>query len=844
MLIALAVGLCGVAAGKAPAATQIFVAPKGDNANPGTRERPLATVAGARDAVRVLKRKGLKAPIEVVLQAGTYQLEKPVVFEPQDSGTADFPITYRAANGAKVVLSGGKPITGWRKREGNVWAAPVLRALAPRGMDFRLLRVGDRLATRARTPNADPTHPTTGGWAFAVFGGEPWERGQFGVAVQNNHNIGDRMTWNIRVPGDGTYRVWARYAHKMTDYGVADMAGHGAMQVDGGALVPLMNLPDTGGWDKWKWSYTADLQLTAGKHELAWVNVKGGGTSFDAFALTDDEDWDPQKAIGAIEWWGGFKMTPPAEDKHVLIIQSEACDSATGPEIQVPKTTPPGTFKSMRYKPGALSKIADASEAEVHIFIAWGWVNAIVPVASIDNEKHEIVFAGDGAAQDVRPGNRFFIENVREALDAPGEWFLDKAKGEVLYIPDSAEFPKQTVVAPMLDRLIVLKGDGAAGDFVEHLSFEGLTFADTTYTLTTDYYTPQDATILMSGARDCAVRRCEFGWNGGYALKLTDRSERCVFARNHVHHMGQGGVVTIGGTKEAPHHCSVLGNTMEFLGLIYKHVAGVYICHGSDNRIAYNRITDVPRYAISFKSQGEDNLAQRNVAEYNDLRRTNLETNDTGAIESLGYEHRDSGNVIRYNLILDSVGMATSPEGEILTPYFTWGIYMDDFSSGTTIYGNIVTRNVVGGVCIHGGQNNQIENNIFVDGSEQEVRLQPNDDFMKGNTFVRNIVAYSNPGATLVYSYNQRRDMFTQWDYNLYWLRGGDLSTLAAKNTPEGTWADWLKAGFDAHSRVADPLFVDAAKDDYRLRPDSPAFALGFKAIPAEKIGPQGMTEE
>lgn len=104
------------------------------------------------------------------------------------------------------------------------------------------------------------------------------------------------------------------------------------------------------------------------------------------------------------------------------------------------------------------------------------------------------------------------------------------------------------------------------------------------------------------------------------------------------------------GTRGSPH--------LHRLGLIYKHVAGVYVTHGSDHRIAHNRITDVPRYAISFKNQGEDRLSHRNVAEFNEIRRCSLETNDTGAVETLGYERRDSGNVIRHNLILDSVGMS------------------------------------------------------------------------------------------------------------------------------------------------------------------------------------------
>jgi parallel beta-helix repeat protein len=51
-------------------------------------------------------------------------------------------------------------------------------------------------------------------------------------------------------------------------------------------------------------------------------------------------------------------------------------------------------------------------------------------------------------------------------------------------------------------------------------------------------------------------------------------------------------------------------------------------------------------------------------------------------------------------------------------------------------------------------------------------------------------------------------------------------------------WASWQAAGNDTHSLVADPFFVNAKKDDYRLRKNSPAFKLGFKPIPVGKIGP------
>ena len=56
-------------------AAELYVSPTGDDANPGTREKPLATLAGARDAVRKLKQAGpLQQPVTVRVGGGTYFL--------------------------------------------------------------------------------------------------------------------------------------------------------------------------------------------------------------------------------------------------------------------------------------------------------------------------------------------------------------------------------------------------------------------------------------------------------------------------------------------------------------------------------------------------------------------------------------------------------------------------------------------------------------------------------------------------------------------------------------------------------------------------------------------------
>jgi hypothetical protein len=85
-------------------ASDFFVAPTGNDADPGTADRPFATLERARDAVRQLKQAGpLNEPVNIKLQRGTYRLARAVVFGPEDSGTAACPITYQSVTGKNVV---------------------------------------------------------------------------------------------------------------------------------------------------------------------------------------------------------------------------------------------------------------------------------------------------------------------------------------------------------------------------------------------------------------------------------------------------------------------------------------------------------------------------------------------------------------------------------------------------------------------------------------------------------------------------------------------------------------------------------------------------------------------
>ena len=127
------------------------VAPTGDDSGPGTLEKPFATLARARDAVRERIAKGLDKNLLVLVRSGTYRTPEPIVFGPEDSGTERHAVTYAASGRGRAVISGGRAITGW-KQDGEVWKATIPQVKAGR-WTFRELFVGGARRPRARHPN-------------------------------------------------------------------------------------------------------------------------------------------------------------------------------------------------------------------------------------------------------------------------------------------------------------------------------------------------------------------------------------------------------------------------------------------------------------------------------------------------------------------------------------------------------------------------------------------------------------------------------------------------------------------------------------------------------------------
>jgi hypothetical protein len=133
---------------------EVHVAPTGDDAGDGSRAKPVGSLIGARDAVRRLRAAGKTGPVRVVVADGTYRFAEPLVLTPEDGGSAEAPVRYEAAPGAKPVFSGGRIITGFRAGENGLWIADVPGVAAGQWY-FEQLWAGGGRAQRAMEPDTN-----------------------------------------------------------------------------------------------------------------------------------------------------------------------------------------------------------------------------------------------------------------------------------------------------------------------------------------------------------------------------------------------------------------------------------------------------------------------------------------------------------------------------------------------------------------------------------------------------------------------------------------------------------------------------------------------------------------
>ena len=195
----------GVASAQPVGAVELFVSPGGRDSWPGTKRRPFATLERAQRAVRS-RTAGMRSDIVVSLRGGTYRLRRPLRLSAAagDSGQNGHRVIYRAYGDGtpareRVVISGGRRVTGWRRAEDvdGAWRADVgdletrqlfvdgrraQRTARGRGLPGKAIRVPTGYATRTTVPQSW-RHPEDIELVFnGAKGGLPYSEARCGVA--------------------------------------------------------------------------------------------------------------------------------------------------------------------------------------------------------------------------------------------------------------------------------------------------------------------------------------------------------------------------------------------------------------------------------------------------------------------------------------------------------------------------------------------------------------------------------------------------------------------------------------------------------------------------------------
>jgi hypothetical protein len=498
----------------------------------------------------------------------------------------------------------------------------------------------------------------------------------------------------------------------------------------------------------------------------------------------------------------------------------------------------PKTKISLRYQNEDLKPWANLDEAVVVVYHAW--TTSRHRFQSLDPKDRLVTFTGpSGWPMGYWENNqRYYVENVREGLDAPGEFYLDPKTGVLTYYPrPGEEMPQVQAVLPVAEELLRVEGDAAAGKTVAHLRFEGLGFQHTRWDMPKAALVDgQAAAFLKSaavhflGARHCVLYRCEIAHTGGYALwfergSKDNRAEQC-----HLHDLGAGGV-RLGETdlpsepERQTERNEVFNCFIHDGGKVYHAGVGVWIGKSSHNVVRHNEICDLLYTGVSVGwSWGyAPSSAHHNLIEYNHIHHLGWgQLSDLGGIYSLGVS---PGTREAHNVIHDVLAYS----------YGGWGLYTDEGSSQIVLENNLVYRVKDGCFHQHYGRENLVRNNILAYSATRGQVIRSREEDHSSFTFERNIVYYTQ--ADLLGG-NWSKGRFVL-DYNLYWNAAGKPVVFPGKLTLE----QWRAKGQDAHSIIADPKFFDAAQGDFRLRPDSPAHQIGFKPFDFGKAGLTGPSD-
>lgn len=321
-----------------------------------------------------------------------------------------------------------------------------------------------------------------------------------------------------------------------------------------------------------------------------------------------------------------------------------------------------------------------APEVYVGGYWKFKWFDEFIKVDSINPETREIKLAAQ-THYELAPPERalYFVINILEELNLPGEYVYDRERGKIyLYPPTQSPDAKLTVT--LMDKPLISVRDAWG------VTIDGLTLSHSA-----------SRGITVDNSREVLISNCMIKNISGNAVDIKGGS-RCGVTNSRIRNIGSFGVRLHGGDRKTltPSAHYVENCEISHFSRFVNTYTPAVEPDGVGQIVRNNYFHDAPHCAILFR--GNDHIISGNLIE-----RVCQNTADAGAIYC-GRDWTMGGNLISDNLI---TGLGSASH------LGNWGIYLDDMASGITVRDNVM-MSVTGGMLVGGGRDNVIAGNLFL----------------------------------------------------------------------------------------------------------------------------------
>ena len=437
------------------------------------------------------------------------------------------------------------------------------------------------------------------------------------------------------------------------------------------------------------------------------------------------------------------------------------------------------------------------------------WAAETIRVQSVDAVTHRITLAQQhvyGLGSGNSAPRRYRAVNLLEELDEPGEYFIDRTEGALYFWPPAPMEGARIVLSLTTDPLLALKD-------VSHIEISGFVLEDCAGTA-----------LTVNGGSQVTIAGCTVRNAGQVGIAVEGGTNHTIQSCD-IYKNGTGGLHISGGDRKTlePSDHRVVNNHIYRVSERMRTGAYNIVVGGVGVYMAHNEISDGPHQAILLS--GNDHLF-----ELNDIHHVSTQFDDCGAFY-MGRNPSDRGTIIRHNY-WHEIG-STMAHGSC-------AIYFDDGDGGQTVIGNVFYKasgGRFGAVFNHGGHDNVVLNNIFIE-CDQALGAAPWSDATwkqwLGEPLWQQRLLEEVDITTPLYTerYPELQGFF---DYKgLRMNRAAHNVAVSCRNFVNGNWT--IEGSFITQE---DPGFVDRNNENFALLEDAAVFERipGFEPIPFEEIG-------